>query len=725
MKFYQNWTGSCGEEDLVFSAQVPGNIQLDYARANQWGDINYRDNCLKYRAIEDYTWYYKSELNYNINEGERLYFVSKGIDYKFDIILNDTLLHSQEGMFTPVEIDITDYLKDKNKLSIKIYPHPKSAWTVADRAEADESVKPAVCYGWDWHPRVLVSGIWDETYLETRKNDYLSYCEPKYILSEDYKYAEVDFDISSEAEIEIFSPSGQSIYVGDGKNVRIENPKLWWCRGQGKANLYRWTARTASDEKNGTIGFRRIRLVMNEGAWNEPTSYPMSRSNPPITIELNGRRIFAKGSNFVNPEIFTGTITKETYKPLIEAAVECNMNIFRCWGGAIVEKESFFELCDENGIMVWQEFPLACNEYRDIPEYLKTLEQEAVSIVKRLRKHPCHVLWCGGNELFNHWSHMTDQSLALRLLDKICYEYDYAKPYIMTSPLSGMAHGPYGFFAAVLDNSTDVYTLFNDAHYTAYTEFGVRTLCEYDTIRKYILPDETENFKFSKAVEAHLGHDCWAKLALDGVMMIFGETDNLEKICEYANILSAEGYKAIFEEARRQKPYCSMSLNWCFNEPWVNFSNSNLLTYPNIKKRNFYAVKESNKDVTLSAKFSKFSWKSSSTVKFEIWLLNDTYERVSDTADIYYEVDGKKVHLYTWNTQECEPLKNVKGPEISFTLPEGMDEMFKITLVSSKRYSNEYILKRDNLNEEKSYRIECEIQKTDGAARRMNSVLEE
>lgn len=725
MRFYQNWTGSCDEEDIVFDAQVPGNIQLDYSRAKSWGNINYTDSCLKYADIEDYTWYYSSELNYNIKEGERLYFVSKGIDYKFDIILNDQILHSQEGMFTPVEIDITDYLKDKNELMIKIYPHPKSAWMVPDRSEADESVKPAVCYGWDWHPRVLVSGIWEETYLETRKNDYLSYSEPKYTLSDDYSYAEVTFDAPCEVEFEIFAPSGQSIYVGDGKKVRIENPQLWWCNGQGNPNLYVWKAKTSSDEKQGTIGFRRVKLVMNEGTWNEPTSYPMSRSNPPITIELNGRRIFAKGSNFVNPEIFVGVITEETYKPLVEAAAECNMNILRCWGGAIVGKESFFDLCDKNGIMVWQEFPLACNEYRDIPHYLEVLEQEAISIVKRLRKHPCHVLWCGGNELFNHWSHMTDQSLALRLLDKICYDYDYAKPYIMTSPLSGMAHGSYSFFAAPLNNSTDVYTLFNNAHYTAYTEFGVRTLCEYDTIKKYILPNDNEDFKSSKAVDAHLGHNSWAQSALDSVMMVFGETNDLKRICEYADILSAEGYKAIFEEARRQKPYCSMALNWCFNEPWINFCNCNLLTYPAVKKRNFYAVKESNKEVTLSARFSKFSWKALSTVRFEIWLLNDTYESISDIADIYYEADGKKVHLYTWSTQICEPWKNVKGPEISFTLPEGNDELFKIILVSSKGYSNEYILKRDAANEEKSYRIECEIHKIESMERRMNSVLDE
>jgi beta-mannosidase len=115
---------------------------------------------------------------------------------------------------------------------------------------------------------------------------------------------------------------------------------------------------------------------------------------------------------------------------------EANMNILRCWGGAIIDKEPFFELCDEMGIMVWQEFPLACNNYLGTKGYLAVLEQEATAIIKRLRKHPCLTLWCGGNELFNSWSRMTDQSLPLRLLNKLCYEEDQNTPFINTSPLS-------------------------------------------------------------------------------------------------------------------------------------------------------------------------------------------------------------------------------------------------------------------------------------------------
>ena len=118
-------------------------------------------------------------------------------------------------------------------------------------------------------------------------------------------------------------------------------------------------------------------------------------------------------------------------------------NLLRVHGGGSVNKESFYELCDEMGIMVWQEFPLACNEYPDEDEYLDVLKQDAASIICRLRTHPCLVMWCGGNELFNGWSGMTEQHHALRLLDSLCYEYDRFTPFNMTSPLLGMSHGNY------------------------------------------------------------------------------------------------------------------------------------------------------------------------------------------------------------------------------------------------------------------------------------------
>ncbi len=141
-----------------------------------------------------------------------------------------------------------------------------------------------------------------------------------------------------------------------------------------ESDPYTWIMESEHDKKSGKIGFRRGRLLMNEGSWEEPSFFPKSRSDAPATFELNGRKIFLKGSNYVTPDIFTGRVTKEKYRQQIELAKDAHMNVFRCWGGCGCQKDEFYDLCDELGIMVWVEFPLACNLYAETDDYLKRLK---------------------------------------------------------------------------------------------------------------------------------------------------------------------------------------------------------------------------------------------------------------------------------------------------------------------------------------------------------------
>jgi len=347
MIFRQSWTGRIDGDKTEFPASVPGNIQKDYADFMDWDDINFGENCRVYLPLEENAWIYKTELEYKKKNGEKVFFVSDGIDYKFDIIVNKKIVFSQEGMFKKVEVDITDKLNDTcNTLEVYIYPHPKRKG--ADkytRREADECCKPPVSYGWDWHPRVIPSGIWNDAYIETRNDEYISDCEIMYNLSDDYKNVGVKFiaNCKKGVKYELYSPKGDCIYSGNKTEITIENPMLWWCNGHGEQNMYTWRIFNDSCEKTGTVGFRKIELVNNYDY--APKTFPMTRNLPPITICLNGREIFAKGSNWVNPEIFIGTITRDTYYPLVKYAKDANMNIFRCWGGAGCNKEEFYNLC--------------------------------------------------------------------------------------------------------------------------------------------------------------------------------------------------------------------------------------------------------------------------------------------------------------------------------------------------------------------------------------------
>ena len=690
MKQKLNWMGRREGENIWFHANVPGNIQNDYAVHYGWGDINYGYNCLRYKELEDSTWYYRAE--FDTEPGKKVFFVSGGIDYIYDIFLNDEKIYSHEGMFTKVEEEITDKIRPgMNVIEVKIYPHPKREGA-SGRDQADNCCKPPVCYGWDWHPRVLISGIWNDAYIELRDDDHIEVCEVSYILKDNL--AQVEFKVDDGCMIELYSPSGELVYSGTDKRTTVHDPLLWWCNGQGNADLYTYKVKKGNNEKCGRIGFRRSQLVMNSGAWDGPDGFPKSRNVPPATICLNGRRIFAKGSNFVNPEIFTGTADRSVYEPQVKYAREANMNIFRVWGGAGVGKEVFYDLCDEYGIMVWQEFPLACNNYKDDPHYLEILEQEARAIVRDLRRHPSLVLWCGGNELFNSWSGMTDQSLALRLLNRICYEEDIHTPFIATSPLMGMGHGSYTFY--IVENGIEVYEEFNNSKFTAYAEFGVPGAADEDYLKTFIPEDEISTPTPGTSWEVHHGLNAWypeSHLWLNMINKYFGKVDNLSDICRYSQWMQCEGFKAIFEEARRQKPYCSMAINWCYNEPWKTVANNSLLSYPSVPKKAYYAVKNSLKPVVPSARINKFVYKSGELFTSEIWLLNDSTESVSDEISVYLEIGGEVRHILDWKTPESGENTNIRGHIIQFVLPECDTESFTLRLRSGRFGENSYTLK--------------------------------
>jgi len=322
------------------------------------------------------------------------------------------------------------------------------------------------------------------------------------------------------------------------------------------------------------------------------------------------------------------------------------------------------------------------------------LEKEAREIVKTLRRHPSIVLWCGGNELFNSWSGMTDQSLALRLLNRVCYEEDLHTPFIATSPLMGMAHGGYFFYFG--ESDYEVYEEFNNAHFTAYTEFGVPGTPDEDYLRTFIPEDEISAPTKKSSWKTHHAFNSWTNeswLCLTTIEKYFGKADNLSSLCKYSQWLQCEGYKAIFEEARRQKPYCAMAINWCYNEPWKTASNNSLLSYPSVPKKAYYAVKTSLKPVVPSARINKFSYKCGELFTSELWLLNDSDQCVCDEISAYIEIGDNIFHILDWKTPKSSENSNIQGHILQFALPECDAESFTLRLKSKKFGENSYTLK--------------------------------
>lgn len=592
-------------------------------------------------------------------------------------------------MFEKIELDITDYVESKNLFKVVIMPPPKDKnCTTIDRSQAAQSTKAAVSYGWDWHPRLIPTGLWQDTYFEIRGDKFINGVEPFYELNDELTEADLTFEVDCKEKVHIilYDPDGEIIYTGYDLSIHLDNIRLWWCNGQGNPDLYKYEVKTEENTVLGSIGFKKVELVMNDGGWDEPADFPKSRSVAPITLKLNNRKIFAKGSNFLPPEIFYANLDYARYDELLKLAKDANMNILRGWGGAVIGKKPFFDLCDKYGIMVWQEFPLACNNYYATKEYLTVLEQEATYIIKSLRSHACLVIWCGGNELFNRWSGMTEQSLALRLLNKLCYDLDRERPFIMTAPLMGMGHGFYMFY----DKKTDktILEIHSEAHYTAYSEFGISSISEYDRLKEIIPEEDFTNIVPGTAWETHHGFNSWDAgskdtwLCFEEIERFFGKQKCLEDYIECSLILQGEGLKFVFEEARRQKPYCSMALNWCFNEAWKVVAGQSVVSYPAKPKKSYYCVKDALRNVLPSLKAAKFKYQGGDEFCGELWLLNDSNEEVETTVDAYLEINGQQTHIMTWNTGKSKKNSNIKGHTIRFTVPNDFDGEFKVLLIS-------------------------------------------
>lgn len=289
---------------------------------------------------------------------------------------------------------------------------------------------------------------------------------------------------------------------------------------------------------------------------------------------------------------------------------------------------------------------------------------------------------------------MTDQHYALRLLNKLCYELDRERPFIATSPLYGMAHGCYIF---KFRTGEEVYEAMNRSHFAAYTEFGVPSIANKDCLLA-ALPEKklfplvpNESTVAHHAFDAWLPGDTWS--GLDMLRFYWGEPQTLDDLIEKSQWTQSEGYKCIFEEARRQKPYCSMALNWCFNEPWPTVANNSLLSYPASPKKAYEAVKASLRPVLASARLNRFSYRAGELFEAELWLLNDSLSPVSaGTVSASIKLGSTVIHLLDWEYEGMEPNKNQMGPVLRYRLPHlpGADTL---TLVlEAGGYSSEYRL---------------------------------
>ena len=425
------WQMKCTAETNWNKAVVPGCVHSDLFRNKLIPDPYYRTNEKDLQWIDKKDWEYRTTflVSDEIFMKEHFELVFKGLDTFADVYLNNQKVLSTDNMFREWSVDVKKIItKGENKLQIVFHSPIKIGFellkqntdynlqanndqTINGGLQKDEIISPFVRkapyhFGWDWGPRFVTSGIWRPVFINAW-NDYK--ITDLFILQQSLTdnlavlnaQVEINSDKNQQVEIEVSSENTQSvkreIKLKKGVNqisipLEIKNPTRWWTNGLGKPFLYKITTKVKSnqsvDSQSREIGLRTLKLIQ------KPDSLGHS-----FYFELNGIPVFAKGENHIPNDMFSDRMTHEVYDWEIGTAIKSNINMLRVWGGGIYEDDYFYQLCDRNGILIWQDFMFACAIYPGNEAFLNSITKEANYQVKRLRNHPSMALWCGNNEI--------------------------------------------------------------------------------------------------------------------------------------------------------------------------------------------------------------------------------------------------------------------------------------------------------------------------------------
>ncbi|HON72313.1 MAG TPA: glycoside hydrolase family 2, partial [bacterium] len=400
------------ENFQCIAGTVPGDVYLDLLNAGLIEDPFYGRNYLDLRKFEFYQWWYEKE--FDLPEeflDKRFKLIFHGIDTIATIWLNGNLLGKTQDMFVEHEFDVTGLLKEKNTLIVKIgspvlwakeknYDAMNVSWEGRD--EALWLRKAQHSFGWDIAPRIVSSGIWKDVELREFKDDEIE--ELYYATSKiEENSADLDIFFKFRTGLKYFEEfllrftfidkyNNERVFefpvefITGHLTVKLDNPYLWYPKGYGEPDLYRVKCELlyngeVLDERVDAIGIRTVHLERTETA-----------EDGIFRFIINGIPVRARGSNWV-PLDALHSRDKERTIPVLELFDDLGCNIIRCWGGGVYESEEFFNFCDSHGIMVWQDFALACARYPQREEFQKVLEEEARKVIRRLRNHPSLILW--------------------------------------------------------------------------------------------------------------------------------------------------------------------------------------------------------------------------------------------------------------------------------------------------------------------------------------------
>lgn len=633
-------------------ATVPGTVHTDLLQNGLIEDPFYRTNERQLQWIDKADWEYR--LSFSVTpetfKKKNILLHFNGLDTYADVYLNDSLLLRADNFFRSWDADAKPFLKEGDnqlriyfhspikigleKLAAHGYPLPASNDQSENGELGDQRVsvftrKPGYHFGWDWGPRLVTSGIWQPVELlawdQVRITDLFF---RQISLTKELALLKAHFEVEATSEgpatfqvlhngkvlAELkheLSPGQQEVTV----DFEIPNPQWWWTRELGEPFLYQLTGKVAGDEKTHAIGLRNLRIV------EEPDS--MGRS---FYVELNGLPVFSKGANYIPNDVFIPRVTDAQYENLIASAVAANMNMLRVWGGGFYEKDLFYDLCDRNGILVWQDFMFACSMYPGDEAFLENVRLEAEENVRRLRNHPSIALWCGNNEIDVAWANFVEtrgwgwkQQYSPGQRKEIWAAYDTVFHHILPAVVETTAPGhfywpssPYlgpGEHANYSGNAGDThywgvwhgeepFSEFRNNLSRFVSEYGFQSFPEFNTVKKYTLPEDWDIE--SEVMAAHQRSGIGNLRIRSYMEQHYQVPERFEDLLYVGQLLQAEAIREAIEAHRIAMPFCMGSLYWQINDCWPVASWSGMDYYQNWKALH-YAVKKAFNPVLVAA----------------------------------------------------------------------------------------------------------------------------
>ncbi|HEY6806477.1 MAG TPA: glycoside hydrolase family 2 protein [Pyrinomonadaceae bacterium] len=596
-------------KETWYPASVPGSVHTDLLKNKVIEDPFYRDNESKQQRIGKTNWEYRTTFTLTdeslTHKNQELVF--EGLDTYADVYLNDKLILKADNMFRTWRVSCAGTLKSgDNNLRI-VFRSPineilplmgKMSYQLPASNDQGEKTSPwtrkaPYQYGWDWGPRFVTSGIWKPITLEAwddaRVSD-LHIIQNKVTKEQAALTAQIDVASSSATDAELIVEDAdhkttlakQTVKLTSGANhfafdFNIANPALWWPNGLGEHPLYSFKAKLllkgqTADERSVRTGLRSLQIRQEKDEWGLS-----------FTFIVNGVPVFAKGANWIPADSFPTRISLDKYRWLIKSAADANMNMLRVWGGGIYETDDFYNLCDEMGIMVWQDFMFACSMYPGTQEFLDNVRAEAEDNVRRLRNHPSIAIWSGNNEIEGAWfnwgwkqnlpgSIWDDyQKIFDGVLKETCATLDPGRLYWPSSPHGGLADDP----NSLKSGDTHSWKVWHfAAPFTDYqkefprfmSEYGFQSFPQIETIETYALANEQDIQ--SPVMMAHQRHPRGNQLIKEYMLREYVAPKDFESFLYVSQVLQAEGIKVGAEHLRRIMPRNMGSLYWQLDDCW-------------------------------------------------------------------------------------------------------------------------------------------------------------